>query len=309
MSESKAYDKLFYPGTGILKNKFNVTNADELKYREEKAVLGRMQLLSIKKNNINSHEFNLETLLKFHKYLFQDVYSWAGTLKVDSLYKGQDILNGQSVPYCPREYLEENLNSVFNKMKKYDWGNNSNKDKVIKFADIYQELWQCHPFNEGNTRTTSMFMKQFAEVKKIPIDFPKLFQDPKTLRNSFVYYATGCNDRPMNELFLDCMIKSNEKTDTISLVKNVMNFTRDKLFKGEIIDKTFDYKDKEYLIFDLAKIPGQHTADAIIQDCDSQKLFLEHNFAGSNPFKLDLKYQVNTKSFEKIQTKQNIMEK
>lgn len=310
MSNSKEYDKLFYPGSNVLKNKFQIKNAMELKIKEEKSVASR--ILKMDNPNVRTMfgtEFDIQHLLAIHKYLFQDVYSWAGTLKVDSLYKGQDILDGKSVAYCPREYLEENLNSVFSKMKKFDWHNTPAKEKVLKFADLYQELWQCHPFNEGNTRTTSIFMKQFASENNIPVNFKKLFQDPCGLRNSFVVFATGYNDKIMNDLFLDSMVSSKDKIDLRNLTKKVMAFSRDKIKKEEIINQTFDFKDKEYLIKDIQQVQGHHMANAVIQDCDSQKLYFEKNFAGSNPFELKLNNQIEASSLEqkKNMTKTNEM--
>jgi len=206
---AKKYEDLLY-SSGTLRNNFNITDKDELKLKEEICSLGKILKLKslFDMNQFFGTNFDHEHLKKVHKFLLSDVYSWAGDYKQFSLYKGQDILNGRSVNYAPVEFLKDNLDWVFGELKHTKWNALTPKQQVLKFADLYQYLWQCHPFNEGNTRTTSLFMKQFAQEHNIPIDFKKLFKDPLTLRNSFVLYATGNVDKPMNDLFLNCIIEA-----------------------------------------------------------------------------------------------------
>ena len=165
---AKKYEDLLYPN-GTLKNKFNIIDKTDLKFAEENCSSGKMLLLtsSGEMNKFFGNNFEHEHLKKVHKFLLGDVYSWAGEYKQFSLYKGQDILNGRSVNYAPVEFLKDNLDWVFSQLKHTNWKNLTTKEQVLKFADLYQYLWQCHPFNEGNTRTTSVFMKHFALINNI----------------------------------------------------------------------------------------------------------------------------------------------
>ena len=99
------------------------------------------------------------------------------------------------------------------------WDELSNDDKILKFADQFQYLWQCHPFNEGNTRTTSKFMQAFAKEKKIPIDFNKLFNNPRDLRNGFVLYSTGEPDckKAVFKYFRDSATYSNIEKPSLDI--------------------------------------------------------------------------------------------
>lgn len=189
----KAWDRLFYPGSNVMINKFNEKNKDQLIIKEQKNNAKVLAILNTDNNlsKFMNNEFNIDSLKKLHKFLLGDVYSWAGTFKEVALYKKQDILGGASVQYCEPMYLEDNINDVLWRMNNTKWDSLSDDDKILKFADQFQYLWQCHPFNEGNTRTTSMFMKAFAKEKNIPIDFNKLFNNPNDLRNGFVLYSTG----------------------------------------------------------------------------------------------------------------------
>ena len=203
----KKYEDLFY-SSGILINKFNIKNKENLEIEEERYSFLKVARLCFvdEMNRCFGIRFDHEHLKKIHKYLLGDVYAWAGEYKQFSLYKGQDILGGRSVNYSPVEYLKSNLDYVFSELNNTKWSLLSKREQVLKFADLYQYLWQCHPFNEGNTRTTSMFMYHFAKVHNIPINFKKLFKDSITLRNSFVLYATGFGDRQMNDLFISCIV-------------------------------------------------------------------------------------------------------
>lgn len=190
----KEYDKLFYPFTKTLINKFDELNREKLKIKEQAYTdiqIKKMDEKPIFLNKIFKDGFSIDSLKALHKFLFGGVYSWAGSFKEVDLFKGQDILAGASVQYCSPAYLEDNLKEVLWRMNHTKWDELSDDDKILKFADQFQYLWQCHPFNEGNTRTTSKFMQAFAKEKNIPIDFHKLFNNTKDLRNGFVLYSTG----------------------------------------------------------------------------------------------------------------------
>lgn len=303
---NKKYEDLLY-SNGTLKNKFNIIDKNELKVKEEECSLGRMIILNTfpeKMKALFGTSFDHQHLKKMHKYLLGDVYSWAGEYKQFSLYKGQEILNGRSVNYAPVEFLKENLDEVFKVLRVTKWQDLPTREKILKFADTYQYLWQCHPFNEGNTRTTSMFMKQFAHEYNIPIDFKKLFADPLTLRNSFVLYATGNNDKPMKDLFLNCIIESEQDRllDIKTLPINVYNFVKGKIIKEELINKKFQYNNNTWEIIDLQKNKGQANANALIFNCDTHEIYLEKDFARDVKFILKLNQKIN--NIEEIKKKE-----
>lgn len=221
-SGMKEYDKLFYPFTNTLINKFDELNREKLKIKEEAYSKNKMEELDTKPlvyKKIFKDGFTIDTLKNVHKFLLGGVYSWAGTLKKFPLYKGQDILNGTSVKYCDPMYLEDNLKEVLWRMNHTKWDELSDDDKILKFADQFQYLWQCHPFNEGNTRTTSKFMEAFAKEKNIPIDFNKLFNNPRDLRNGFVLYSTGEPDckKAVFKYFRDSATYSNIEKPSLDI--------------------------------------------------------------------------------------------
>jgi len=72
------------PKTGVLRNLANVTDFDTLLLVESGAVTKRITELQAKPIKIK----NSSTLLDIHKYLFQDVYLWAGKIRKVEISKG-----------------------------------------------------------------------------------------------------------------------------------------------------------------------------------------------------------------------------
>lgn len=224
----KEYDKLFYPFSNTLINKCNELDKHKLRVKEEAYSKNKMEELDSNPasyNKIFKDGFTVDSLKNLHKFLLGGIYSWAGTFKQVPLFKNQDILGGASVQYCPPEYLEDNIKDILWRMNNAKWNDMTDDDKILKFADQFQYLWQCHPFNEGNTRTTSKFMEAFAKEKKIPVDFNKLFNNPKDLRNAFVLYSTGeveCK-KAVFKYFRDSASYSNIENPSLDIPDKYLN--------------------------------------------------------------------------------------
>lgn len=85
-----------------------------------------------------------------------------------------------------------------------------------------------------------------------------------------------------------------EKTiNTTNLMLDVYDFVKDKKDKSEFLNTAFFYNKQKFQILDIEKAKGKAQADAIIQNCDTQEIFVEKNFAGSNPFKLKLNQKID----------------
>ena len=88
-------DPYVYDDTNVLKNVANIKEQNKLDDYESTMVnLGIIKLLksNIKINNTND-------IFLIHKFLFENVYEWAGEKRVINIYKTEPILNGLSVTY------------------------------------------------------------------------------------------------------------------------------------------------------------------------------------------------------------------
>jgi cell filamentation protein len=155
-----------YKGTDVLINKLNITNDEDLFNAERELVSLRTYELNEKPLKGN---FDFKHLKDIHKYLFQDVYRWAGDIRNCNIAK-QDL-------FCLTEHIESFGNDVFNKLKKekffvgYD-----NQVTLDKLVELFADINALHPFREGNGRSQREFIEELAKINGIDLD---LTQVPK----------------------------------------------------------------------------------------------------------------------------------
>ena len=149
-----------YEGTDILINKLNITDDIDLFNAERELVSLRIYELNEKPIKGN---FDFEHLKNIHRYLFQDIYRWAGDLRNCNIAK-KDL-------FCLTEHIESFGNEIFSRLKKekyfLDYDNEMTLDKlVVLFADINA----LHPFREGNGRSQRIFIESLSKINGIYLD-------------------------------------------------------------------------------------------------------------------------------------------
>ena len=86
MSRYDADDTYCYPGADVLRNKAEITNAENLDaYEGELSTLRSIEILE----NPIAGQFDLAHLKRIHLALFQDVYDWAGKIRTVDISRGQ----------------------------------------------------------------------------------------------------------------------------------------------------------------------------------------------------------------------------
>lgn len=136
----------------VLENKLNITNETDLAREEE-----RISKIKAKKLFETAYLDNLEagtfdTLKKIHKYLFEDIYNFAGEIRKENIAKG-------NFRFVSILYIQNALENI-EKMPQ------SNFDEII---DKYVEMNIVHPFREGNGRSTRIWLDLILkkELKKV----------------------------------------------------------------------------------------------------------------------------------------------
>lgn len=153
-------DDYCYKDTDVLINKLNITNDEDLFNAERELVSLRTYELNDKPLKGN---FDFKYLKDIHKYLFQDIYRWAGDIRNCNIAK-QDL-------FCLTEHIGSFGNDIFNKLKKekyfIDYDNETTLNKLVElFADINA----LHPFREGNGRSQRVFIESLAKINGIDLD-------------------------------------------------------------------------------------------------------------------------------------------
>ncbi|MEG1015429.1 MAG: Fic family protein [Bacilli bacterium] len=137
---------------------------------------------------LNDNSFGLLpiTFKNIHKYLFKDIYDFAGIYRNVNITKDEPILRGDTVNYLPYHQLEEGLEHDFNKEKEFDYSKLSMKEKIEHVVDFTSSIWQAHPFREGNTRTTAVLIEKYLRSMGFNVNNDLFKEHSVYFRNALV---------------------------------------------------------------------------------------------------------------------------
>ena len=101
--------------------------------------------------------FNTNGLIALHRRIFEGVFKHAGELRKYNITKKEWVLREDTVNYLNWEDLRDALDYDIQAEKAFSYANTSNEEMVTHISHFVGDLWQIHPFQEGNTRTTAVF--------------------------------------------------------------------------------------------------------------------------------------------------------
>ena len=134
----------------------------------------------------NNFELSVDYLKYVHKYLFQDVYEFAGEFRNIDFSKHEKILNNDSVAYGDCKTLKQSLEYDISLEKEKNYKNMDVVEVINNITKFSSSIWQVHPFREGNTRTTSLFIEKYLISLGYEVD-NTLFKDKSVyFRNALV---------------------------------------------------------------------------------------------------------------------------
>ena len=141
-----------------LENKLGITNSADLAREEEKFSKKRAKELFEKDLLKDMEPGKFSSLKAIHKYLFQDVYEFAGEMRKVNISKG-------NFRFAPLMYLEVALKNIDN-MPQNDFN---------QIVEKYVEMNIAHPFREGNGRSTRIWLDHILknEIGKV-VDWGKV---------------------------------------------------------------------------------------------------------------------------------------
>lgn len=142
----------------VLENKLNITDQAELA-REEERISKSCAKKMFETGYLNTLEpGTFETLKQIHKYLFEEIYEFAGELRKVNIAKG-------NFRFTPLAYLEEAIKNI-EKMPQ------STYEEII---EKYVEMNIAHPFREGNGRSTRIWLDLiFKKELNLVVDWSKV---------------------------------------------------------------------------------------------------------------------------------------
>ena len=135
-----------------LKNKLGITDQEELNTVERMMTSFKLAKLY---TQTGAETFDTEHLLSIHKYLFDDIYEFAGTIRSENIAK--------SFTFCLVHLVPQNLKYTLDQDKK-KIPTIKSRDELLKFITVlYSDLDMIHPFREGNGRTEREFIRQLID--------------------------------------------------------------------------------------------------------------------------------------------------
>lgn len=150
-----------YAGTNVRINKFGILNpfALDLVVRATSGLRGEMLL-----DHPLAGEFDLAHLRGFHRFLFQDVYPWAGEIRVVDFDRSED-------PYTLPQNILPECEEVFAALASEQLLRGLELPRFTeRLAYFLHRLYQIHPFRDGNGRSLRAYFGQLCRERGYRFD-------------------------------------------------------------------------------------------------------------------------------------------
>ena len=133
-----------------------------------------------------SFNFNPTELVDIHKRLFTGIYKEAGKIRNYNFIKEEWVLNGDTVIYASYETIWPALQYDFEQEKNFSYKDLSLEDSIKHLCRFTSNIWQVHPFCEGNTRKTAVFIIKYLRTFGFNINDDVFAKNSWYFRNSLV---------------------------------------------------------------------------------------------------------------------------
>lgn len=171
-----------YAGTSCLINKFGIKDDKQLSLIEGQITFAKGSELEY---NPIKGSFDFEHYKAIHKYLFDDIYEWAGKIRtVDISKKGTN--------FAKHAEIEHLAAACFARLKSKNYFIGQKFEEYAEnIVDFYCTTNMLHPFREGNGRTQRIFISQLVRLSEYEINFSNI--DTDDLMLATIQAANGIN--------------------------------------------------------------------------------------------------------------------
>lgn len=138
-----------------------------------------------------SFGFSPITLKNIHGFLFKDIYDFSGTYREYNITKKEPILNGDTVNYVNYTDIESYFDYDFKEEKEFNYSKLNNEELIQHIAKFTSSIWQVHPFGEGNTRATAVFIEKYLNNMGFNVNNDMFKEYSIYFRNSLVISNYG----------------------------------------------------------------------------------------------------------------------
>ena len=131
-------------------------------------------------------QFSPVELQNIHKKLFIDIFDHAGKIRNYNITKKEWVLKGNTVLYASYDSIKDTLDYDFAQEKDFSYEGLSLAESVHHLSRFTSGIWQIHPFCEGNTRTTAVFIIKYLNTFGFNIDNETFAKNSWYFRNALV---------------------------------------------------------------------------------------------------------------------------
>ena len=180
-----------YPGTTVLINKLDIRDEDTL--NEAEAMATYINAAKLEDTPIEG-TFDFEHYKAIHRFLFSDLYDWAGEVRTVNISK-------KGTQFTPAENIEHQAELIFKRLKEFNcFKGLPHSEFVEEIVDFYCITNALHPFREGNGRTLRAFLTQLIRNAGYDISFADM--DTELLMIATIQSAQGVTDL-LKQIFSD----------------------------------------------------------------------------------------------------------
>ena len=134
----------------------------------------------------NNFELSVDFIKYIHEYLFKDIYKFNGKIRQVDIIKKESILNYNTVIYSSYETINKSLEYDLEIEKSKNYNDMNIVDVINNIVDFTSNIWQVHPFREGNTRTVAVFIIKYLKSLGYNVNNDLFKEKSIYFRNSLV---------------------------------------------------------------------------------------------------------------------------
>ena len=131
-------------------------------------------------------QFSPAEWLTIHRRLFEGVFTYAGQIRQYNITKKEWVLKGDTVTYAAWNSIKDTLDYDFATEKQYSYEGLSVERCVKHLAKFASDIWQIHPFCEGNTRATAVFIIKYMKTFGFKVNNDAFEKNSWYFRNALV---------------------------------------------------------------------------------------------------------------------------
>ena len=191
---------------------------------------------------LNERSFSLKAseYLSIHRHIFEGVFEHAGEIRNYDISKKEWVLQGDTILYGRADDIMEALKFDISEERQFKYRGLSVSQMIEHIVDFTAMIWQNHPFREGNTRTTAVFMIKYLRSMGFNVK-NNLFAD-----NSWY--------------FRNALVRANYRNPSKGI--DVDKSFLEKFFRNLILNENNELKNRYMLIYPSSYPPTHQVTEA-----------------------------------------------